>query len=145
MDNGYFNHKPPAKAVGLTRSAINNNFALAPNGVSGFRYSSIDVNGSSGSSDISSISSNSSGCDIRTRNRNAIHRNGGIFLNERNNNHQHRWTVNSIDKSTNKVYDNKKGLNLSSSTATNDTKNIYAVADKAKWTHKNPINGNISV
>lgn len=136
MDNGAFNHKLPAKsaAVGLTRSVINSNFALAPNKtVNGHRYSCIEQSGSSGSCDISI---NTSGCQIRTKNRNAIQRQGNISINPYN-----RWTVNSIDT---KCYENKKGINTTASSA-NDSNNVYSIADKSKWTQKTPINGNISV
>lgn len=137
MDNGGFNHKLSAKsaAVDLTRSVINSNFALAPNTtVNGHRYSCIEPSGSSsGSSDIST---NSSGCQIRTKNQNAIQRQGIVSLNPYN-----RWTVNSIDK---KCYENKKGINTTVSSA-NDSNNVYSIADKSKWTQKTPINGNISV
>lgn len=137
MDNGGFSHnKVPAKsAVGWSRSAaINSNFALAPNTLNGHRYSSIEVSGSSGSSDIST---NSSGCEIRTKTRNPIQRQPNVSINPYN-----RWTVNSIDTSQ-KCYDNKKGINTSASA--NDTNNIYSIADKSKWTQKIPINGNTSV
>lgn len=137
MDNGIYKHKVPTKAVALTRSSINKNFALAPNNLNGIRYSSIEASGSSGSSDISS---GSSGCEIRTRNRNAIQRQAIDFVNY--NEHNYRWTVNSIDKST-KNYDDKQGINISSTA--NDTNSKYSVANKEKWTHKIPINGSNSM
>lgn len=137
MDNGVFNHKVSAKSVALARSSINNNFALAPNSVNDFRYSSVETSGGSGSSDISS---GSSGCEIRTRNRNAIQRQATNFVNynERN----YRWTVNPVDKIT-KNFDHKNGINIACNANENNHK--YAVSDKGKWTHKSPFNGNIAV
>lgn len=147
MDNGASNYKLPAKksGVSLTRSTMNGNFALAPTNtartVNGHRFSSIETSviGGNGANSASScdINPNSSGCEYRTRNRHAIQRQGNVSINP-----YHRWTVNTIDAS-NKYYDNKKGIDTTSST--NDTNNIYAISDKSKWTHKTPINGNISV
>lgn len=147
MDNGASNYKLPLKkgSVALTRSALNSNFALAPTNttrtVNGHRYSSIEPNVIDGvgadSGNSFDINTNSSGCEYRTKNRHAIQRQGNVSLNPYN-----RWTVNSIETS-NKYYDNKKGIDTTSSA--NDTNNIYAIADKSKWTHKTPINGNFSV
>lgn len=147
MDNGAFNYKLPAKksGVSLTRSAINSNFALAPKNttrtVNGRRYSSIETNGiggiGAGSGSSCGMNTNSSGCEYRTKNLQTNQRQGNVSLNPYN-----RWTVNSIETS-NKYYDIKKRIDTTSSA--NDTNNIYAIADKSKWTYKTPINGNISV
>lgn len=137
MDNGVYGHKVSAKSVALTRSSINNNFALAPNGANGFRYSSFDTSGGSGSSDISS---SSSGCEIRTKNRKVTQRQSANFANY--NDHHHRWTVNPVDK-IGKSFDDTTTINISSKTTTNNSK--YSVGDKGKWTHKSPFNGNISM
>lgn len=137
MENSVLKRKVPINVVASTRSSINNNFALAPNTSNAIRYSSFEANGSSGSSDISS---NSSGCEIRTRNRDLLQRQAIDFVNynERN----YRWTVNSIDKST-KKHSVDQGINLSSTA--NITNNKYTVANKEKWTHKIPINGRNSM
>lgn len=141
MDNGVYNHKVSAKSVALTRSSINNNFALAPNGANGFRYSSIETSGGSGSSDISS---NSSGCEIRTKNRTVTHRQATNFVNynDNYNDHNYRWTVNPVDK-IGKSFVDTKAINISCKTVTNNSK--YSDNDKGKWTQKCPFNGNISM
>lgn len=146
MDNGAFNHKPPPKVTGLTRSAINNNFTLAPNGVNGRRFSCVEPSGSSsGGSDISSGSSRG---EIRISIPNRTTHGHQINVANHNRGFDHRWSIDSHDKLPPKrhVID-KKGHHISTNLLANvnDTNNKYFVADKAKWTHKSPINGNISV
>lgn len=154
MDNGAHNHKYPPKANGVLRSTVNNNFTLnAANSVNGRRFSSIGASGSTCSSDISSISSNSSvdGGEIRIRNPNPNPnriRENEYNVSEQNRRRDQRWTVNSVDKVATKRYATKfTGQHISPNLLTNvnDTHNKYTVADKAKWTHKIPINGNIAV
>lgn len=139
MDNGDFSHKQPTKTViGLSRTAINSrNFTLASNTPNGHRYSSIEPSGGGGGNGSCDTRTNGNSYEIRTKHRNAIQRQGNVSIDSYN-----RWTVNSIDTST-KYYDNKKGINTT--TSANDTNNIYSIADKSKWTQKTPINGNISV
>lgn len=170
MDNGAFNHKfPSSHGIALTRSAINNsnntnhdnddennNFTLAS--TRGRRFSSIETNGnsSSGSSDISNWSNEATATangEIRTRNHrhdNEInyrdfHEPGQQFR-------HHRWTVNSstVEKLPTKSYviDKNGGLSNHQFVSTNninDTHSTNSNGDKAKWTHKTPINGNIAV
>lgn len=136
MDNGVFNHKFASKSVGLAQTAINNNFALAS--TNRYRYSSIEPSSSSASSDISC---GSSGSEIRTRNKHDIHANLHRFnlANERD----HRWTVHSVENK----FGDTKGLRISAniSSSVNDANHKYSSSDKAKWTHKSPINANIAV
>lgn len=146
------------------------NFTLASNRARGRRFSSIETTGnsSSGSSDISNWSNEATTAaaapangEIRTRNLTANHRHEHEinyrrdFDEARHNQPQfrhHRWTsVNSsVDKLPTKSYviDKTGGLNQNQFVSTNninDTHSTNANGDKAKWTHKTPINGNIAV
>lgn len=155
MDNGASKYKYPAKANGVTRSTVNNNFTLTSNGVNGRRYSSIETGGSSCSSDISSTSSNSSvggggvgGGEIRIRNSNRIHGHDINVANPNRGGRDQRWTVNSVDKIATKRYvTDKTGQHISPNLLANvnDTHNKFTVADKTKWTYKAPINGNFAM
>lgn len=157
MDSGGFGRKFPSKAtIGVSRSPqnenITNSFTLATvNGVS-----SIEPSASSSSSDISSSSNAADYTEIRIRNRNRTHAAHEIdcltarrpeFDAERN----HRWTVNSVEKLPIKSYViDKNGPHLSANvlwTNVNDANHCkqYTAADKAKWAHKSPINGNVAV
>lgn len=149
-----------------------NNFTLATNRAIGRRFSSIETNGnsSSGSSDISNWSNeaaaaaaSSASGEIRTRNSTANHRREHEinyrrdFDEDRHNQRQlrhHRWTsVNSasVEKLPTKSYviDKNGGLNHNHFVSTNNINDTHSThsngGDKAKWTHKTPINGNISV
>lgn len=154
---------------------INNNnenddniFTLASNRAIGRRFSSIEtsVHSSSGSSDISNRSNEAKNTiatagnvsrEIRTRNLPSNHRREHE-INYRDFDepdyhrqfHHHRWTVNSsVEKLPTKSYViDKNGLsnpNFVSTNNINDTHSTNSNGDKAKWTHKAPINGNISV
>lgn len=145
MDKGIANRKQPSKAIGLTRSAINKDFAIAPKVVKGFRHSSIEPSSSSQSSTStnSSVSSNffNGRNGVSIRNSNDFYRNGNNLVNYNENNRQ---TV-CIENPT-KLY--KKGYGISNDilSTTNESNNKYTTAfDKVKWTHKKPINGNFSV
>lgn len=150
MDNGASKHIYPAKANGVTRSTVNNNFTLTANGVNGRRFSNIEPGGSSCSSDISTTSSNSSvgGGEIRIRNSNRIYGHDINVANPNRGGRDQRWTVNSVDKIATKRYViDKTGQHISPNLLANvnDTHNKYSVADKTKWTYKTPINGNIAM
>lgn len=151
-----------------------NNFTLASNRAMGRRFSSIETNGnsSSGSSDISNWSNEASVAtpaisangEIRTRNSTANHRREheinyrrDFDEDHRHNQHQfrhHRWTsVNSssVEKLPTKSYviDKNGGLNHNHFVSTNNINDTHSThsngGDKAKWTQKTPINGNIAV
>lgn len=144
-----------------------NNFTLTSNRAMGRRrFSSIETNGnsSSGSSVISNWSNEATaaGGEIRTRNlTTANHRRENEinyrrdFDDVRHNQHQfrhHRWTVvnSSVEKLPTKSYviDKNGGLNHNHFVSTNninDTHSTNSNGDKAKWTHKTPIHGNIAV
>lgn len=147
-----------------------NNFTLASNRAMGRRFSSIETNGhsSSGCSDISNWSNEaaapSTSGEIRLRNSTANHRRENEInyrrdfdedrLNQRQFRH-HRWTsVNSsssVEKLPTKSYviDKNGGLNHNQFVSTNNINDTHSThsngGDKAKWTHKTPINGNIAV
>lgn len=135
-----------------------NNFTLASNHAMGRRFSSVETNGnsSSGSSDISNWSNEANG-EIRTRNRTGNHRYERDFNEQPDQHHQfrhHRWTTvnssTSVEKLPTKSYVIDKNSGLSnhhfvSTNNINDTRSTNSNGDKAKWTHKTPINGNIAV
>lgn len=161
--------------IALTRSTINtnnidddeSNSTLASNREMGRRFSSIETNGnssSSGSSDISNWSNEAiaiatANGEIRTRNSAANHRHEHEInyrdfdepdQQQRQFRH-HRWTVNSsVEKLPTKSYviDKNGGLTNHKFVSTNninDTHSTNSSGDKAKWTHKTPINGNFAV
>lgn len=141
----------------------------------GRRFSSIETNGnsSSGCSDISSNWSNEATAsgrangEIRTRNSTtASHRHENEInyrrsdfdeaqrQNQPSQFRHHRWTVvnsSSVEKLPPKSYviDKNGGLNHNHFVSTNNINDTHATkhssGDKAKWTHKTPINGNIAV
>lgn len=151
---------------------IENNFTLASNRAMGRRFSSVETNGnsSSGSSDISNWSNEAAAPapsvsgEIRTRNSAANHRREHEvnyrrdFDEDRHNQRQfrhHRWTsvnsTSSVEKLPTKSYviDKNGGLNHNHFVSTNNINDTHSAhsngGDKAKWTHKTPINGNIAV
>lgn len=150
-----------------------NHFTLASNRARmGRRFSSIETNGncSSGSSDINNWSNEvaaaaiSASGEIRTRNSTANQRREHEINyrrdfdddhrhNQREYRH-HRWTsVNSasVEKLPTKSYviDKNGGLNHNHFVSTNNINDTHSTnsngGDKAKWTHKTPIHGNITV
>lgn len=145
MDNGTFNHKHPPKVNEVTRSTINNNFTLASSGVNERRFSCIEPSGSSNSSDISSGSSSGK---IRISNLNRHAQRHNINVVNGNRGCDQRWSIDTVGKlSTKRHVTDKKGQHISTNLLANrnDTNSKYSIADKAKWTQKSPINGNIAV
>lgn len=149
MDKGVVNRKLLSKpSIGAMRSTINKDFVLAPRIVNGYRHSSIEPSSGSSrcssttntSSSNSAISNGRNSFDIRIHNSDDFYRHGNnlVHCNEHN-----RQTVH-IDNPT-KLY--KKGHSLSNGifSPTNDSNSKYSVSDKARWTHKRQINGNVAV
>lgn len=167
MDNGASNHRSKSShGIALTRSTTtnNDNFTLASNRAAGRRFSNIEASSSSGSSDISNweneaptVSNGDSGGAGEIHTRNIANHRREHDINYRDFDepgHQrqfrhHRWTVNSsVEKLPIKsnVIDKNGFSNYSfASTNINDVHSTNSSGDKAKWTHKAPINGNIAV
>lgn len=149
MDKSIVNRKQPSKAIGLTRSAINKDFVVAPNVVKGFRHSSIEPSNSNRSS--SSTSTSSTGNNNIFSSRNAIeirkrypdhdfYRHGNNLVNYSEHNRQ---TV--CIENPSKLYQKGYGLSNDILSSANQANSKYSAYDKAKWTHKRQINDNFSV